>query len=315
MKPADTPPSTAAPDTGLAAGLARAPAGGLLLVAAATVALAFKAIVARFAYAEGLSVDMLLVLRFSLALPFFLLGGWLFRQRAGIRMNAAHWRACAFSGVLFFAASWFDFNAVALVGASISRIVLFTFPAFVLLMQWLGEGRRPRGAEWLGFALAYVGLILVLGPSLQPDGGIDALGLGFALGSAVSYAWFWNRSQRLTREIGSARFNALANLFTFIAMLVVLLPALGPEDYRITAAALGWAVVITLFCTVLPFFLLFEGIRRAGAAESGVVTLFGPSVTVLAAWVLLGEALGAVQLAGFAVITAGMAALQWRRNH
>lgn len=298
--------------------LARAPvrpaSGGLMLVVVATVALAFKAIVARYAYAEGMTVDMLLVLRFSLALPFFLLGGWLFRERAGIRMTGAHWRACALSGVLFFVAAWFDFNAVALVGAALSRIVLFTFPAFVLLMQWVGEGRRPRGAEWLGFALAYAGLTLVLGPTLDPTSDINMIGLGFAIGSAITYAWFWNRSQRLTREIGSARFNALANLFTFVAMLVVLLPALGPEDYHVTPAALGWAVVITLFCTVLPFFLLFEGIRRAGAAESGVVTLFGPSVTVLAAWMLLGEALGAVQLAGFAVITAGMAALQWRRN-
>lgn len=283
---------------------------GLTLVVLATIALAFKGVVARFAYAEGLTVDMLLVLRFTLAMPLFLYFGWLFREPGSTALSPAQWRACAFSGALFFLAAWFDFNAVAMVGAALSRIVLFTFPAFVLLLQWFFDGRRPQGRELLGFGLGYAGLGLVLLPSFAPGAPVALIGLLYALGSAVTYAWFWYRSQNLTRALGSARFNAVANLFTFAAAALVLMPMLGPEDFHVTPAAFGWVLIITLFCTVLPFLLLFEGIRRAGAAEAGLVTLFGPAVTVVAAWALLGETLDAVQLAGFAVITLGMAALK-----
>lgn len=283
---------------------------GIVLVVLATVALAFKGVVARFAYAEGLTVDMLLVLRFTLAMPLFLCFGWLFRERGSTALTFGQWRACALSGALFFLAAWFDFNAVAVVGAALSRIVLFTFPAFVLLLQWLVEGRRPRGQELLGFGLGYAGLALVLLPSFAPGAPVATSGLLYALGSAVTYAWFWYRSQALTRALGSVRFNAVANLFTFAAAALVLMPTLGPADFHITPTAFGWVLVITLFCTVLPFLLLFEGIRRAGAAEAGLVTLFGPAVTVIAAWALLGETLGATQLSGFAVITLGMATLK-----
>lgn len=69
---------------------------------------------------------------------------------------------------------------------------------------------------------------------------------------------------------------------------------------------------------VLPFLLLFEGIRRIGADKASLITLLGPAVTLLAAWAILDERLVLLQWAGFALVLAGMAVLQfgdrlWRR--
>lgn len=284
---------------------------GLALIVTATVALSFKGILARFAYAEGVSVDMLLVLRFALAMPLFVLGARLLRDRSAPPLTRADWRACIASGALFFAAAWFDFHAVALAGAALSRIVLFTFPVIVLLIRWVGDGRRPAPREWGAFALTYGGLLFVIGPGI--DTAATGLGVAAALGAAGTYALFWSRTQDLTRRIGSARFNGIANTTTFVVMLVVLLPTLDAADYMLTAKGVAIVAAITVFCTVLPFFLMFEGIRRLGAAEAGLITLFGPAVTVVAAWALLGERLGPPQLAGFALVTVGLALLR-RRN-
>jgi drug/metabolite transporter (DMT)-like permease len=156
--------------------------------------------------------------------------------------------------------------------------------------------------------------VLVILPASGGDTAANPIGFLFSFGSALSYAVFWHRSQRLTRALGSIRFNAVSNTVTLGCMLLFLLPALGPSDLRFSAAAAGWVAVIVVFCTVVPFFLMFEGVRRVGAAEAGLVTLFGPAVTVAAAWALLGEQLSALQLAGFGAVTLGMAALRGIAN-
>ena len=57
-----------------------------------------------------------------------------------------------------------------------------------------------------------------------------------------------------------------------------------------------WGVVNAIACTVIPFFLLFEGIRRAGAVRASLLTLSGPVVTAVAAWAILGETLSPIQI-------------------
>jgi drug/metabolite transporter (DMT)-like permease len=52
--------------------------------------------------------------------------------------------------------------------------------------------------------------------------------------------------------------------------------------------------------------LLFEGIRRIGAADASLISLSGPAITVTAAWLLLDESLATLQCAGLAIVVAGM---------
>lgn len=273
----------------------------------ATVGLAFKGILARLAYRAGITVDMLLVLRFVMAVPLFWAAVFSFPRAEGRSMSAADWGRCTATGLLFSASAYCDFNAIALAGAALSRIVLFTFPAMVIAIQAAIARRWPERRQVLGFCLAYGGLVIVLAPSIERvHGGVDPLGLIYALGAATSYAVFWVSSQHITRGIGSMRFTAASNTVTMVFMVAVLSPGLGPLDWSFDWTAFGWVAAITLFCTVIPFLLLFEGIRRTGATESGLVVLFGPLITVLAAWPILGETLAPVQWGGFAIVLGAM---------
>jgi drug/metabolite transporter (DMT)-like permease len=69
--------------------------------------------------------------------------------------------------------------------------------------------------------------------------------------------------------------------------------------------------LMVVFSTVLPFLLLFEGIRLIGADKASLITLLGPAVTLLAAWLILDERLVLLQWSGFALVLAGMAVLQF----
>lgn len=279
------------------------------LVLLATLGLAFKGILARLAYAAGISVEMLLVLRFALAVPLFWTVGWLLRQ-AGPSLGARDWLRCMATGGLFCVSAYCDFTAIHLAGAALSRIVLFTFPALLILIQALRKRSLPPARQLTAFAIAYGGLLLVVLPGLQPEAAVDPRGLWYAAGAAISYALFLEATQDLTRRIGSVRFNVISNTATAAIMLALLVPGLEAADYAFSATAFGWVVAIVLVSTVLPYFLLYEGIRRCGASQAGVVTLLGPAVTVLAAWLILGERLTAMQWTGFAVVTLAMGVLK-----
>ena len=69
---------------------------------------------------------------------------------------------------------------------------------------------------------------------------------------------------------------------------------------------------MALFSTVLPVWLLSEAIRRIGAGPVALTGSLGPMVTLLLAWLLLDETVGVVQLAGAALVIAGVTVMARR---
>jgi len=63
---------------------------------------------------------------------------------------------------------------------------------------------------------------------------------------------------------------------------------------------------MAVFSTVLPIWLVSEAIRRLGASATAMIGSLGPPITMLMAWLLLGEKLGLVQLLGAALVIAGV---------
>ncbi|MCC4309540.1 DMT family transporter [Alcanivorax marinus] len=288
---------------------------GLMLVALATFAMAFKGIFARLVYQYGVSVDVLLIWRFVLAVPLFWVGAlWLNRHRPKARLSARQWLLCGVSGLLFFFSTWCDFNAIHELGASLSRMLLYLFPALVMLLDAARARRLPSPLHALVFAGAWTGIALLLLPGWQA-GRVTTHGVLYGLGAAACYASFLTLSQGLMKPLGSVRFNQVSNSFTLVFMGVGLLPGIPASELLLSAPALGWMVVLVVLSTVLPFFLLFEGFHRANASEAAVVAMFGPVVTVTAALVLFpDEHLGPVQWLGMAVVMLSIGSLPWLKR-
>lgn len=280
----------------------------LALVAIATVAIAFKGIFARYAYLGGATVTEVLLLRFVVATPLFLLIARVLAPGKG-RMDAAALRGCLLAGGLFFSATLCDFTAIERVGAGLSRIILFTFPIFVIVMSAVRDRKPPPAAQVALFFVVYAGLWLVVMPHGPGSlGHKEWIGIFWALGSAVSYAAFLITSQVVMGRIGSVRFTAFYNLVVLVLMVAYALVVDPPQRWP-SASTIQWGTAIALVCTVVPFFLLFEGIRRVGAARASLLTLAGPVITVALAWWLLDEAMNATQWIGFGVLVVGMGLL------
>ncbi|MCB9657029.1 MAG: DMT family transporter [Polyangiales bacterium] len=290
------------------------PSHGATFVLVATVLFAFKGILARLVLATGMSVVAVVSLRVLLATPLYLgVGALLVRRRGsppaplGARVEAM------LTGAFFLFAAACDFSAIHRIGAGPSRVILFSFPGFVLLIEAARTRTRPRAAELVTFALAWLGLVGVAAPDgLRTLADRDLSGVFFALGGAVAYAIFVTASQRSMRSLGAVRFTMYSNVGT-CALLVVALPFVASRaDFVLDVEGLGWLTLMVALCTVLPFFLLSQGIERAGAGPASLLTLVGPPITVVAAYVLLGELLTPIQVAGAALVVGSISWLKAR---
>lgn len=291
--------------------LVTATGSAVTLVLLATAAFAMKGLLAKFVYATGMTVDGLLLLRFLIAMPFFWLGVYFFgKNRPGERtMKPTDLAWGALYGGLFFAAALFDFTAVSLIEVTVSRIVLFTFPAIVLILECLHKWRLPPLRQIVCFIVTYFGLVLVLAP--DGFGAVsDNLWVGavLAFSSALTYACYLYFGQRMIQVIGSMHFAALVNTMAGASMVIYELIMQKPLNLNLDGVL--WTAGISLFCTVIPFFLLYEGIRRVGATQAALISLSGPAMTFFAAWLLLGEVLTLPQAVGFAVVIIGVASIK-----
>lgn len=71
---------------------------------------------------------------------------------------------------------------------------------------------------------------------------------------------------------------------------------------------------MALISTVLPSFMILEGIRLIGASHSSILLSIGPIATLIMAKYFLGEAFGYLQLGGTILVIIGIIYLSFERN-
>ena len=66
------------------------------------------------------------------------------------------------------------------------------------------------------------------------------------------------------------------------------------------------AIIMAVFSTALPIWMIAEAVSRIGSGRTAIVGLLGPAVTLLLAWIVLGQAPGWLQLAGAVLVIGGV---------
>jgi len=78
-----------------------------------------------------------------------------------------------------------------------------------------------------------------------------------------------------------------------------------------------YAVLLALFATVIPSFMLSAGMKRIGANNAAIVTSVGPVSTILQAHFILGDPIFVEQVVGTGLVIVGVLLIGWqgRRFH
>lgn len=189
---------------------------------------------------------------------------------------------------------------------SVADATLFpnTAPIFVAVFSFLLFGTRFAGRFLFGMALALVGVMLLLGLSINVDR-THLVGDALGLITAMFYAGYFLAIARLRGE-----FSAPGVMFgTMIFTALFLAPAAWlAGSPALPAAAAGWLPLIglALLSQSLGQGLIAYAFAYLPPAFGAVTLLVQPVLAAAIAWVAFNEAVGALQAGGIAIVLTGV---------
>ena len=241
--------------------------------------------------------------RTALALP--ALWPLFLAERPAARPAAAPRLLLAAAGLAFAGDLAFWHASIGLTSVANSTLLANLASLFVTLAAWLFFRQRPTGVFLLGLGLALAGVALLVHSSVRFASGA-MLGDACGVVTALFYAAYLLAVKAL-RDRGSGTLLIMAVTSTITT--IVLLPiALATGERMLPASGGGW---LDLFGLALVSHAAGQGLiayalAHLPAAFSSVSLLLQPVMAALFAWLLLGEPLGTLQLAGGLVVLAGI---------
>ncbi len=267
-----------------------------------------KAILIKLAYAwHPIDAVTLLTLRLLYAAPFFIAIAW-WAGRGQPPIARRDWRRLAGLGFIgYYLSSLLDFLGLQYITAALERLTLFLYPTIVVLLSAL-LGKPITRRAVVALALSYAGIVLAFWHDLRIGGDHRALALGGGLvfGSAVLYAIYLVGAGPVIARLGPSRFIAWAMLASTVFVLSQF-ALTRPWSSLDVPAPIHWlSFTMAVVATVVPTWLIAEAIRRLGANQTSLVGSLGPVFTIGLGAAILGEPTHAIQLAGAALVLAGV---------
>ncbi|MDH1512558.1 DMT family transporter [Pseudomonas mosselii] len=301
--------------TRLPAPLHRALANGSLYAVLAALGFSFKAIFVKLAYAAGpVDAISLLALRMALSLPLFAWLVWASRGQGGAPLSAGDGLRVALLGLFgYYLASLFDFYGLQFISAGLERLILFTYPTLVLVIQAVVQRERPTLRTLAAMGLCYLGLGIAFVHDIASAGTGNQVLVGslWVFASAVTYALYYSGTGMMLKRMNSMR---LAGLCGSASSLMVLAHYLLVADVapllQLPSAVWLNAALMALFSTVLPIYWVALAIQRMGPTHTAAVGNLGPVLTMLASWLILSEAVSLYQVAGLVLVLFGVSRLK-----
>lgn len=217
-----------------------------------------------------------------------------------VRWDVLFWRGL-FGGV----AVLLFFLAIAALPVGTATLLNYTAPVFSTLFAFLFLGERPAARVALAFAMAAVGVVLVvLGQSAALGG--DRIWIGLGLVSALMSGAAVTAIRAARRTDGTWEILA-----AFCLLGLVCTTPLTILRWR-TPDAEGWALLLLVgLLSVLAQLLMTHAFAVVEAAQSGVIQQLAVVTTFTGGAILYGDRLPPIALAGAALTITGVGAAAW----
>jgi drug/metabolite transporter (DMT)-like permease len=208
------------------------------------------------------------------------------------------------------------FTAVAHMEVGVALLIEFSAPVAVVGWLWLRHGQRPGRLTVLGAALGTAGLLLVM--DVLSGARVSGVGILWALGAMVGAATYFVLSGRQQDGLPGTVLATGGLLLGGLALLAA--GAVGVVPFAATTAdvpfagftAPWWPTLIALgvVTAAVAYVAGIAATRRLGSRLASFVALTEVLMALVFAWLLLDETPGGVQLAGGALILAGVVAVR-----
>lgn len=265
---------------------------------------------AKLAFGEGLTPAEVAQLRAMFAALVVALALAVARP-AAIRIRRADVPLFAVFGAVGIASiNFLYYESISRLPIGVALVVQYTAPLLMLAYLRL-RGRAVDRRLWIAGLATVVGCYFAVGAYDESLRALNAVGAAFALASAVVFVAYFLMADRLLRRYEPLTVLAYGLVFAALAWMAVRPPWTLPW----AAAGEVWPLILAVVfvATVFPYLATLGAVALIPPARVALTSTFEPVVGAIAAAVLLGEILDAPQLAGGAVVLAGIAFAQTLR--
>ncbi|MBN9081592.1 MAG: hypothetical protein BGP04_11380 [Rhizobiales bacterium 62-17] len=199
--------------------------------------------------------------------------------------------------------------------ASHAILFIYTAPLFVSLgVIWVAPDERLRLSQWLGLALAFIGVALALSVSFSVSRDMligDVLCLLAGIGWAITTLIIKGTKLRFAPASKILLYQlAVSSIFLVLAALV------KGESPSFSISALAYASLAyqTIWVAAITFMGWMWLVAHYRAAELSALTFLTPVLGVLAGWAIMGDPLPPQFTLAVALLIAGLLLVSWPRK-
>lgn len=267
---------------------------GPVLIVISAVSFGTLPIFARLAYAAGATPTTVLLLRFAIAALMMVCVMMVRRTpfpRGPVLLGLVLMGAVGYVGQ-----SLAYFTALTLTSAGLVALLLYLYPALVILLSALIFKERLTALKLGAVLLALVGTAL----TIHPTGSGAMLGILLGIASAVIYSIYILVGSRIMPQSGVIS----SSTTVMISAAIVYSGIVAVQGRAFPVTALGWAAIIAiaLISTVLAIVTFFAGLKLIGPSRASTISTLEPVTSVILAALVLGESFNALQALGGCLI-------------
>lgn len=245
-------------------------------------------------------------------------------NRRAFRITAKEALLLAGYGIIGVAmCQWFYFESISRMPITISLLIEFMAPIFVVLYARFVMHVPVKNTVWLGLALAVFGLALVA--QVWEGFTLNKVGVLFAVGSMTTLVFMYLLGDKASQ--GRDPMSLLMWAFSFAALYFAILRPWGSFPWEALQAQVtpfegGTGVYpiwpffafMVLIGTLLPYILVINSIRHIGGPGASIMGMTEPPIAAIAAWIVLGETFVPIQMLGGAVMLVGIVVAERARE-
>jgi drug/metabolite transporter (DMT)-like permease len=293
---------------------------GFLITLLGAVFFSTKAIFVKLAFKDtGVDAITLLSLRMLFSLPFYLVAAWMGAKKEAIKpLTKRDWFYVFLLGIFgYHLSSLFDFIGLQYVSAGLERLILFLYPTFSVLINTYFFKTKLNRTQIIALLLTYLGIGIAYFGELK----IDSSNPGFFFGSlmiflcAVTYSFYLVGTGRMVAKVGATRYTAYAMLSATAGIFLQFLVTRNISSVPWSPTLFWYGLVLALVATVLPSFMMSNGMKRIGSNNVSIITSIGPVSTIIQAHFFLGESILPTQVFGTILVIIGVLLIGWQSKN
>ena len=274
-------------------------------------------VAARIAFNNGVDVATAVVFRSVItALVIALI---LALQRVRVQFSPRHKRMLPLIGLLIGIQSLCLYSAVARLPVALALLAFNTYPIWTALWAWLLYRQIPERALLIAMPVILLGLALAL-DVFGAASGLGATGqwarIGAGVGFALAAAGTFGLALVITQHEAADVDGRVRTATTMAMASLVSLGMVGAQGgFHLPQAAAGWWGLAALtFLYGTAFTIMFTVLPKLGVVGNSAIMNVEPVFALMLAWLILGQVIAPVQVAGALVVVGAVMGMGLRRQ-